>query len=127
MRFLEAKAKKNQSNNTTNSSTHTQHQHLIQPHQRLAVAVDIAIVVRPHTSLWMLAMVPQVELHFFPQFSETAEKFPLGAGAEATTSNVLVSFIVVVLIILLLIVVAAALVSSVVDSCNCRSSKSAAF
>jgi len=56
-----------------------------------------------------------------------AEKFPLGAGAEATTSNVFVSFIVVVLFILLLIVVAAALVSSVVDSCHCRSSKSAAF
>ena len=63
-RFFQANTTKNQRNNATNSSTHTQHQHLIQPHQRLAVAVDIAIVVRPHPSLWMLAMVPQVELHF---------------------------------------------------------------
>ncbi len=82
-RFLEATASKKRANVFVDALFSSKHheeqkqQHNQQhqphptstpkPHQRLFVAVDIAIVVRHHPSLWLLAMVPQVELHFFPQ------------------------------------------------------------
>ena len=77
--FLDAKASKKRvnvfvdalfgsKNQEEPKQQHNQQQHphptsTPKPHQRLPAAVDIAIVVRHHPSLWLLAMVAQVELH----------------------------------------------------------------